>query len=414
MLRFAHPSRRVVVSVPTRTCEVRSYARRKKAEPEPIELPPSGVLEHPTGKKLHTPGPLTTSNNVRQAMMRELGSRETEMKDMIKSIRQKVLDAGELGEEHDVVLLEGCGTMSVESVITNTVPPGGKLLVVRNGTYGDRIRDIAKLHNIEIVDLAWEVDQSIDVEKIRETLLNVDGITNLAMVHCETSTGMLLPWDKVVEMVNELPAERRPILFADAMSSYGATDVSWAKSVDFLVTSPNKCLQGVPGFGVIIFKKSSAEKCKAYPKRSWGLDFIAQWESLNETGEFRSTPPTHALVAFHEALLELEQEGGWKARQERYISHKDLILLGMISMGFKPLLVANQRSHILSSFVYPDKPTFNWDKFYNGLYSKNFVLYPGKLTDKTFFRIGTIGAIVLYDIVLLLDGIRDTKVSMKF
>eukprot|EP01126_Amoeba_proteus_P005058 TRINITY_DN1166_c0_g1_i1.p1 TRINITY_DN1166_c0_g1~~TRINITY_DN1166_c0_g1_i1.p1 ORF type:complete len:285 (-),score=62.85 TRINITY_DN1166_c0_g1_i1:918-1772(-) len=266
MLKLVRPSRNPVYQGVRQT---RTY--RKKKEPEPVPLPPSGVYEHPTGKKLFTPGPLTTSSSVRQAMMREMGPRETEFKVLVKEIREKVLKVGDFGEEYDCVLMEGCGTMSIESVMMNTIPSGGKLLLVSNGTYGDRLREIAELHSIPVVNLAFGVTEGVNVEMVKTKLEEEEGITHLAMVHCETSTGMLLPWKEVVEVVEQMEEKKRPVMIADAMSSYGCTDMSWAKSVDFLITSPNKCLQGVPGFGVIIFKKTSAERCRAFPKKSWAL-----------------------------------------------------------------------------------------------------------------------------------------------
>jgi len=365
-------------------------------------------------KLLFTPGPLSTADRVRTALFEELGSREPKFLEAVKNIRKKVLKVGGFSEEKDdVVIIQGCGTMSVEAVVSTVIPPTGKLLVIRDGAYGKRILDIATKHGISSVDLAFPEEGEIDVAKVKDTLLRNDTITHVSVVHCETTTGKLNPVKKIAQVIQDLPRKTKPYFFVDAMSSFGGVEFDFQQNLDFMVTSANKCIEGVPGFGLIIAKKESMKKCAGHAK-TLSLDFIAQWTSMEETGQFRFTPPTHVLLGFNEALNALEEEGGITARVKRYKQNQQTLLKGMHDLGFKTLLPPNLQSHIITSFLYPEHKNWNWDQFYNKLYQQGFVLYPGKLTNRNCFRIGTIGHIFPQDVERLLVAISSVKKEMGF
>jgi len=311
------------------------------------------------------------------------------------------------------VIMQGCGTMSVEAVVSTVVPQNGKLLVIRDGAYGKRILDIAKKHAINTVDLAFPEDGDVIVDKVKDALLQNNDVTHVSVVHCETTTGKINPVGKIAKLIQDLPQKRRPYFFVDAMSSFGGVELDFQESIDFMVTSANKCIEGVPGFGIIVAKKESMKKCAGHA-RTLSLDFISQWTSMEETGQFRYTPPTHVLLAFLKALDCLIEEGGVSKRVARYKKNQETLLKGMSELGFQTLLPPHLQSHIITSFLYPEHKKWNWEEFYNKMYQKDVVLYPGKLTNRNCFRIGTIGNITPRDIEQLLATIRSVKSEMGF
>jgi len=207
--------------------------------------------------------------------------------------------------------------MSVEAVVSTVVPQNGKLLVIRDGAYGKRILDIAKKHSINTVDLAFPEDGEVNVAQVKDTLLQNKDVTHVSVVHCETTTGKINPVGKIAKVIQDLPQKTKPYFFVDAMSSFGGIEFDFQESIDFMVTSANKCIEGVPGFGLIVAKKESMKKCAGHA-RTLSLDFISQWTSMEETGQFRFTPPTHVLLAFNKALDCLIEEGGISRRVARY------------------------------------------------------------------------------------------------
>lgn len=364
-----------------------------------------------TDKLLFTPGPLTTSLTVKQAMLRDFGSRDNYFISVIHEIRDGLLQlAGVKKEEgYETVLMQGSGTFGVEAVISCSVPANGKLLIVINGAYGERIAKMAKVHKIDFNTLVFEENQWPDAALVEEELKK-GGYTNLAIIHSETTSGIINP----LEPFGALAKKYNCVFIVDAMSSFGAVDVDFKKSnIDFLVSSSNKCIEGVPGFSFIICRKSELEKCEGQ-SRTLSLDVFAQWKGLEGDGQFRFTPPTHALVAFHTALNELKQEGGVKARGERYKTNFELLRKGMREMGFKEYLPNDKQGYIISTYFYPQSPAFDFKKFYEKLNDKGFIIYPGKLTKAYCFRVGNIGHIFPKDIEGLLTAITDVKKEMGF
>jgi 2-aminoethylphosphonate-pyruvate transaminase len=196
------------------------------------------------------------------------------------------------------------------------------------------------------------------------------------------------------------------------MSAFAGIEVDVpAGNIDFIVSSSNKCIEGVPGFAFIIAKKSTLEECKGRA-RTLTLDLFAQWEGLEKDGQFRFTPPTHALLAFHQALLELEAEGGIKARAARYAANHDLMIEGMRQLGFTVFLPDSLQGNIITSFYYPSDPKFDFASFYAKLNDRGYVIYPGKVSNAECFRIGHIGRMTTNDGRDLLAAIRDVVAEM--
>jgi 2-aminoethylphosphonate-pyruvate transaminase len=343
-------------------------------------------------------------------MLRDLGSRDCELIELVRDIRHRLLDlAGGQQGDYEVIIMQGSGTFSLEAVVSSAIPPDGKLLVVTNGAYGQRIGQIASVLKVDTALLSYPEDSKPDPDEVARMLAADDSITHVAAVHSETTTGILNPIREIGERVRG--ACRR--YFVDAMSSFGAVPLSLAEcGIDYLVTSANKCLEGVPGFGLVLARREALLETEGYA-RSLSLDLLAQWRGLEANGQFRFTPPTHALLAFHQALLELEAEGGVEGRAARYRANYETLVQGMRGLGFEEYLAPSDQGYIITSFRYPAHPRFRFDEFYRRLNEKDYVIYPGKVSDSDCFRIGTIGRITVADVRGLLAAIGETLAEME-
>lgn len=360
---------------------------------------------------LFTPGPLSTSEQVKRAMLYDYGSREPSFIEVVRSIRSELLHIAGVSKEsgYEAVPVQGSGTFGIESTIGSVIPRDGKLLTIVNGAYGRRIVQIAERLDIAVTSLEFDEIEVADPDKVEATLASDPSITHVAMVHCETTTGILNPLDAIADIV----ARYGLIFIVDAMSSFGGIPIDLSKTpIDFLISSANKCVEGVPGFSFVLARREPLESARHHA-RSISLDLCAQWDALEHNGQFRFTPPTHALLAFRQALIELREEGGVAARNQRYQCNCDSLIHGMEKMGFECLVPAALRSPVITSFAEPADPAFQFDSFYELLARRQLIIYPGKVSQTASFRIGTIGKIDSQDIELLLDAISDSLVEMK-
>jgi 2-aminoethylphosphonate-pyruvate transaminase len=364
-------------------------------------------------KLLFTPGPLTTSATVKAAMQHDFGSRDRAFIETVREIRQRLLALGGAsspkdGGEYECVLMQGSGTFAIESVISSVIPRDGKLLVLVNGAYGRRIAQMARVHGIETETLVTPEDRKVSAQALAERL-TARKITHVAVIHCETTTGIINPVEEIGKVVRDAGA----VYIVDAMSSFGAIPVDLANAhIDFLISSANKCIEGVPGFGFVLARRNRLLEAKGQA-RTLSLDLHAQWSGLEADGQFRFTPPTHALLAFYQALLELDAEGGVAGRAARYRENHATLMLGIEKLGIKPYLAREDQSYIISTFRYPDNPNFSFTAFYEKLSQLGFVIYPGKLTTELCFRIGTIGRLHPADIEALLAAIECVFEEMR-
>lgn len=356
-------------------------------------------------KKLFTPGPLSCSQSVKEAMLRDLGSRDEEFLNIIKLIRQKLVDIGEVPpEEFTTVLLQGCGTYAVEAVFQTSTPRcGGRVLILSNGAYGKRMKKICDSSSIPCDIFEFPEDSAVDVAKVKEQLQKGDQYAVVAVVHCETSTGVINPIEKLGQAVKYY--QPQAAYFVDAMSSFGAVPIGIQNGqIDYLVSSANKCFQGVPGFSYIIARKSELLKCRGN-SRSLSLDLLDQYEGLEGNGQFRFTPPTHTLLGFVQALHEFQEEGGVKGRARRYKQNCTVLQRGMEELGFSKLVSGDCEGYIITSYHYPDHPNFDFEEFYYRLSQLGQLIYPGKLSNANCFRIGNIGNLYPNDMKYLLKCI---------
>ena len=357
---------------------------------------------------LLTPGPLTTSASVRRAMRRDWGSRERDFIALNARVRARLLDLAGGAGSHVCVPLQGSGTFAVEALLGTLVPKGGKLLVLVNGAYGRRMATIAARHGREVAVLETPEDQPNDPQALDRALAADPAIGHVAAVYCETTSGILNPIASLAEVT--LRHGRR--LLIDAMSAFGALPLD-ARTVAFdgLAASANKCLEGVPGVGFAIVRQSALEAA-AGRAPALSLDLHDQWTSMERTGQWRFTPPTHVLAALDQALREHAAEGGTAGRGARYRENCRILVDGMRAQGFETLLPDRLQAPIIVTFRIPADPRFRFEDFYDRLRGKGYVIYPGKLTVAPSFRIGCIGRLGAAEMRGALAAIRATLAEM--
>jgi len=353
---------------------------------------------------LLTPGPLTTSEDVKAAMDFDYCTWDDDYKKITQSFRQSLLDNALVSaDEYTAVPIQGSGTYGVESVISSAISNDDKLMIAINGAYGKRISEMADIYGINHVDLVVDEREPITLEKVTGCLDKNPDITHFAMIHCETTTGILNPIEDIIPYVNA----RGIVTIVDAMSSFGGIpiDVKQEK-IDYLISSSNKCIQGVPGFSFVIARKKVLEAAKGL-NRTLSLDLYDQYAEMERNnGKWRFTSPTHVVHAFYEALQELKEEGGVVARYKRYESNQKHLAKGMEELGFKVLIDEKYQSPIITSFIYPNDD-FDFNEFYHELKNDGFVIYPGKISQVPTFRIGNIGEVYDEDITKLLIAIKN-------
>ena len=357
---------------------------------------------------LLTPGPLTTSLSVKQAMLHDWGSRDRAFIDMTARIRDSLVGLVDAADTHVCVPLQGSGTFVVEAAVATLLPRDGKLLVLINGAYGQRMVKICEYLGRSWVSLETPEDTPNDLAALDGLLSRDKAITHVAAVHCETTSGILNPIEEIAECV----ARHERSLLIDAMSSFGALPLSLSSvPFDAVVASSNKCLEGVPGIGFAIVRQDVLE-ASVGNSHSLSLDLVEQWRGLEANGQWRFTPPTHVLAALDQALVEHADEGGVEARGRRYADNCRTLIRGMREIGFVPLLSDNLQAPIIVTFHMPSDPVFDFEDFYGRVGDKGFLLYPGKLTVAPTFRVGCIGRLGVAEMERALAAIRETVTEM--
>ncbi|MEP2029842.1 MAG: 2-aminoethylphosphonate--pyruvate transaminase [Paracoccaceae bacterium] len=337
---------------------------------------------------LLTPGPLTTSFAVKEAMLRDWGSWDGDFRAMTLEVRTRLLNLlGDGKENFDCVPMQGSGSFSVEAMLASFIPRGAKALVLANGAYGLRSAQTLQYLRREYVLLDKGDYMPPRGEEVSQILQADPAITHVVAIQCETSSGILNP----VEEISQATYAAGRKLLIDAMSAFGAIKLQVSEiQFEAMVSSANKCIEGVPGFGFILARKSELLAAEGN-SHSLSLDVHAQWTHMNKTGQWRFTPPTHAVAAFLVALREHEAEGGIAGRGARYTKNRDVMVAGMRTLGFETLLKDRWLSPIIVTFFCPADEKFVFDRFYDLMKQKGFIIYPGKLTIVASFRIGCIG-----------------------
>jgi 2-aminoethylphosphonate-pyruvate transaminase len=373
---------------------------------ESVELAPPALGE----PYLLTPGPLTTAYAVKHAMLRDWGSWDSDFKALTATMRRQLLAMVRDTEGvFDCVPMQGSGSFCVEAMLGSFVPRDGKLLVLANGAYGLRaaqtMRQLGRAFTL-VNKGDFLAPRAADVS----AALKADStITHVLAIHCETSSGILNP---VSEISDAVYAHGRKLLI-DSMSAFGALPVEVSElRYEAIVSSANKCIEGVPGFGFVIARKSELAAAEGR-SHSLSLDVHAQWATFEKTGQWRFTPPTHVVAAFIEALRLHDEEGGVAARGARYGRNRDVLVAGMRAAGFETLLPDEWLSPIIVTFFCPAHANFAFDRFYALMKAKGFVIYPGKLTFVESFRVGCIGHIDEHVMRRVVEAARQSLVELS-
>jgi 2-aminoethylphosphonate-pyruvate transaminase len=356
---------------------------------------------------LMTPGPLTTSATVKQAMLHDWGSRDADFIAVNRRVRELLVELAGGQGSHVCVPLQGSGTFAVEGMIGTFLRADGKLLILINGAYGERMAKICRLAGRRFESITWPEDRPVDLARLEQALAD-QTITHVAVVHCETTSGILNP----IEDIARVTARHGRRLLIDSMSGFGALPID-ARDLPFdaLAASSNKCLEGVPGMAFVIAHEASLE-ASAGNATSLSLDLHDQWKAIEKNGQWRFTPPTHVIVAFEQALKEHAAEGGVAGRGARYRNNCKVLVEGMRSLGFATLLPDHLQAPIIVTFHMPADARFKFDAFYDRLREKGYVIYPGKLTVADSFRIGCIGRLDEAEIRGALAAIKVTMDEM--
>jgi 2-aminoethylphosphonate-pyruvate transaminase len=336
---------------------------------------------------LLTPGPLTISLRTRQAMLRDWGSWDADFNSITGRIRERLLAIVAGGGTHECVPLQGSGTFAVEAAIGTLVPRTGHVLVPQNGAYCQRIVRICRVLGRQVTAIDYAENAAVSAADVDRALAADASITHVALVHCETSAGILNPLDEIAQAVAR--HDRR--LIVDAMSSFGALEIDAARTpFDALVASSGKCLEGPPGMGFVIVRRAALERCEGN-SHSLAMDLYDQWVYMQKTTQWRFTPPTHIVAAFDAALAQYLEEGGCAARGARYADNCRTLIEGMKSLGLRSFLPAAIQAPIIVTFHAPDDPRYTFKSFYSAVKARGYILYPGKLTTLETFRVGCMG-----------------------
>lgn len=338
---------------------------------------------------LLTPGPLTTSLRTKLAMLRDWGSWDADFIAVTASVRQSLLEIVHGEDSHVVVPLQGSGTFSVEAAVATVVPRDGHVLVLDNGAYCRRAATLSKLMGRRTTVLQFDDAQAVSPQALDAALHADASISHVLMIHCETGAGVLNPLQEVADVC----ARHAKGLIVDAMSSFGALPIDARTTrFDALIAASGKCLEGVPGMGFVFLRQQILPRCEGN-SQSLAMDLFDQYTYMEKTGQWRFTPPTHVLVALHEAIAQFVEEGGQSARLARYQTNCATLLRGMAALGFVPFLPSDIQAPIIVTFHAPAAAAYEFKKFYDITKRHGFILYPGKLTQIETFRIGCIGAI---------------------
>ncbi len=356
----------------------------------------------PDDPRLLTPGPLTTSHETKAAMLHDWGSRDQDFVGTNAGVQASLLKIANATGSHVCIPLQGSGTFVVEATLGTLIPKDGKALILVNGAYGHRMARMLTYAGRAHEVMETPEDTPPNCAALRARLAEDPLLTHVLVVHCETTSGILNPVREIADIVK---AAGRSLII-DAMSAFGALEID-AKSVRFdaLMASSNKCLEGVPGLGFALIRRTALEECEGNA-HALALDLYEQWRAMEENGQWRFTPPTHVIFAFAKAIEQFELEGGAAGRHARYARNCRILTDGMTRLGFQTLLPKDLQAPIIVTFEMPADPAFDFQQFYNRVRDLGYVLYPGKLTVAPSFRIGCIGHLGADDIDAALHAIE--------
>lgn len=359
---------------------------------------------------LLNPGPATTTDTVKKSMIiPDICPREKEFCSIMQEVRKDLINVVHGDNNYTSILFAGSGTAVMDACINSVVPENKKIAIINNGAYGARMVQIAQAYTIDYVEIKVEWNKKPDSNEIENILKSDKDIACLSMVHHETTTGILNP----IKEIGKIVAKYNCVFIVDAISSYAAIPINIKEyNIDFLMSTSNKCIQGMAGLSFVICPKDELEKTKDYMKRSYYLNLYKQYNSFEKTGQMQFTPPVQIAYSLKQALLEYFREGETN-RYERYTQSWKVLRNGLLDMGFKLLLKEEEESHILLTVIEPDISEFNFEKMHDLLYKNGFTIYPGKVSFEKTFRLANMGAIDKNDIENFLNCLKNVLSEMN-
>ena len=350
---------------------------------------------------LLNPGPVNVSERVRQALHRpDICHRESEFTELLHGIQAKLLKAFVPGAEQDyaAVVITGSGTSAVESAMMSAIPHGKRMLIINNGVYGERLSQMVGLHRLGVSELKYDWTIKPDPERLRLALRQHPEVHGVAMVHHETTTGLLNPVKDIAEVVDS----QNRVFIVDAVSSLAGETIDIAGSHIYMVAgTAGKCIQGFPGVSFVLVRKGFLERMRAYPKRSLYLH-LTHYVDDQGRGTVPFTPAVQLYYAFDEALNELLEEGVAR-RIQRYRKMAGLIRDRMAKLNVKPVLTPDRLSNTITAYYLPEGLTYH--SLHDRLKAQGYVVYAGQgnLENKV-FRIANMGALTEAQLVSFLDA----------
>lgn len=361
-------------------------------------------------KILLNPGPATTTDSVKAALIvPDICPREQEFINLLQQVRSDLVRiAGGDSKTYTCVLLAGSGTAAMDSVLNSVVPADGAVVIINNGAYGERLAAIARCYQLPMYELKFPWGEWPDLSLIRRILELHNGISHLAMVHHETSTGLL----NHLSEISTLARDRGVSLIVDAISSFGGVPLNVTNEhIDYLLSTSNKCLQGMAGLAWVICRRDALEQSRQIPARSYYLNLYQQYRHFEVNGQMQFTPPVQVVYALAQAIREFFAEGAIDHFQ-RYRRNWQTLITGLQQLGFKTLLPLERQSPLLTTVLEPVDPNYSFTRLHDALYKRGFTIYPGKMQDNSTFRLANIGAIDKADIQAFLSALEAVLIKM--
>jgi len=341
---------------------------------------------------LLNPGPATTTDTVKMAqVVPDICPREYEFGDLMEYVSTELTKIVANPKKYTTILFGGSGTAVVESAISSVVPHNKTVLILNNGAYGKRMCQIADAYDLDFIEFESSPIEPINLKKLEKVIKSNKNISHLAVVHHETTTGLLNNLNDLGKIAKKNNLE----FIVDEMSSYAPIPIERKKqNIDYLLASSNKNIQGMAGVGFVIAKVKSMEKLKDIKPRNFYLNLYAQYENFIKSHQMRFTPPVQTLYALKQAIIEAKEEG-IENRYKRYSKSWETLIKFLKENNFKYLVDDKYHSKIITSIFIPDGVDFN--EMHDYFYEKGFTIYPGKVADFNTFRVANIGEIYYKD-----------------
>jgi 2-aminoethylphosphonate-pyruvate transaminase len=354
---------------------------------------------------LLSPGPVTTTRNVKFAALADFDPCSAEFISITKDVQSRLLKLCGADESYACIFVQGAGTQAVESVLSGLAPArGGKTLVVSNGEHGERAANILQRLNLPYVRIDLKAGTPVAAEDIRPLLQSDRSMTHIWLAHCDSGTGTVNPIGDIAAIANDLG--RQVIL--DATATMGALPISAATdAISAIVGTSSVCIQALPGLSFCVVKKDLLNSSMGR-SQSFSQDLFEEWRNLESSGQFRFSAPTHLVAALQRALKELVEEGGHDARRMRYERNARVVLSGMRKLGFTPLLADENAGPIVQVILAPADGSYNYDHFHAALASRGFSIAPGRIANLATFRVGTAGNLDATTMNAFIDALKDS------